>query len=68
MKMLTMKEVCRRLGVTRATVYRWVSGGWFPSPKKLSNYRTGRIAWPETTIEAWLAARPEKALRQPLPE
>ena len=61
MRLLNVKQVCYILGVARATLYRWVDNGNFPEPKKLSKTRSGRIAWSEGDVQAWIAARPQQA-------
>ena len=58
MKFLSLKEVCRMIGVSRATIYRWVAAQMFPQPKKLSAHRSGRIAWVEQDVVRWMSARP----------
>lgn len=47
-------EVMKLLGVSRATLYRWIKGGDFPRPKAVSTRVTG---WPEHEVAAWLDAR-----------
>lgn len=59
MRLLNMKEVCYRVGVARATIYRWKKSSTFPKPLKLSNSRRGRIAWREQDIDDWLATLPQ---------
>ncbi len=41
-------------GLSRSTIYLMMSRGEFPRPVKI----TGKaVAWPESLIKAWLAAR-----------
>ena len=61
MRLLNVKQVCYILGVARATLYRWIELGTFPEPKKLSRSRSGRIAWLESDVRAWIATRPQQA-------
>ena len=58
MRFLRLKDVCRLLGVSRATIYRWVDANVFPQPRKLSAHRSGRIAWIEQDVLNWMNARP----------
>ena len=46
--------LCKRLGVSRATLHRWVTSGEFPRPVKIGRRA---VAWSEEAISAWLAAR-----------
>lgn len=43
-------------GLSRSTIYLMMSRGEFPRPVKI----TGKaVAWPESVIKTWLAARTE---------
>ena len=41
-------------GISKATIYRMMSAGEFPSPVRLG---VRAVAWRSTDIEAWLASR-----------
>ena len=43
-------------GLSEATLWRLRQRGDLPEPVRLS---PGRVAWPQTVIEAWLTARSE---------
>ncbi|KXU99268.1 AlpA family transcriptional regulator [Gluconobacter potus] len=47
-QLLTVKEVQSRLGWSRATIYRHMSAGQFPRPRRLSS---GSVRWDERDIE-----------------
>lgn len=47
-------QLAARFGVSRATIWRWVSLGKFPSPIKLS---PGCTRWRLADVEAWEAAQ-----------
>lgn len=47
-------EVERMTGLSRASIYRMMSAGEFPSPIRLG---TRAIGWRVADIEAWLASR-----------
>jgi prophage regulatory protein len=47
-KMLSMKEVARRLGFTDRTIWRWVKKGRFPQPLRFS---AAAIRWRAEDIE-----------------
>lgn len=52
MKYLSDKHVSERYGVSRATVWRWVREGRFPSPIKLTQ---GSTRWRLSDLEHWEA-------------
>lgn len=60
-RLLCLKEVCHRVGLARATVYRELDElrqagpRPFPLPVQVS---PGRIAWHEHEIEAWIESLP----------
>jgi len=54
----TDKEIAARLGVARASIWRWVSEGRFPKPIKLTS---GCTRWRREDVEAWEASRLEAA-------
>ena len=49
-------EVVRMLGISRGTLYRWMSTGNFPRPIRLG---PASIAWRRSDIDEWLASRPQ---------
>ena len=57
-RLLRMREVCDRTGLSRAQIYKWAAAGTFPSSVALGQ-RT--VAWLEQDITAWIAARVEAA-------
>ena len=56
--MLTVKEVCARIGLSRPCVYRMARAGTFPPGVKLTPGRYGAVRWQSEAVEAWLASRP----------
>jgi len=50
-QLLTIKEVQKRVTWSRATIYRHMSAGTFPKPKRLSS---GSVRWEQNTIERWI--------------
>ncbi|KXV47396.1 AlpA family transcriptional regulator [Gluconobacter albidus] len=50
-QLLTIKEVQKRVTWSRATIYRHMSAGTFPHPKRLSS---GSVRWEQNTIERWI--------------
>ncbi|WP_428983277.1 helix-turn-helix transcriptional regulator [Paraburkholderia diazotrophica] len=55
-KIVRGSEVARRFGVSRRTIDRWVSGGAFPAPLRLSE-RSRAAVWFEEDLIAHIAAR-----------
>jgi prophage regulatory protein len=52
-RLLRLPELVRTIGVSRATIYRYIDCGRLPPPVKLS---TRCIAWRASEITAWMAA------------
>lgn len=57
---LRLREVTKRIPVSKSTIWLWVQEKKFPAPVKLSERVT---AWPIASIEAWEAEKrqPTKA-------
>ena len=53
-KFLTVKQVAKLLGISRASVYGWAKSGTFPPQRKFS--RSSR--WSEREILQWAESRP----------
>lgn len=51
-RLIRMKEVQRRVGLGRSTIYRWMAEGRFPKPVQLGGHA---VAWPESEIDTWIA-------------
>ena len=54
-RFITIRQLGEMLGVSRATIHRFVAKGDFPKPLKIS---AGSVRWSLREIEGWLAARP----------
>jgi len=54
-RMLDVGEVAAVLGVSRPTIYQWMSAGNFPQPRQLS---IGRSGWLIDDIRAFIETRP----------
>lgn len=55
MQILKIKQVCKKIGMSRATVYRLLKiDPSFPKPLKLA---ASAIGWLEADIEAWLISK-----------
>lgn len=63
-RLLSMKQVCERTSLSRASILRKVDDEKFPAPVALGERKrnrrgqlTGRIAWVEEEVDAWIADR-----------
>jgi prophage regulatory protein len=54
MKILRMREVISRVGLSRATIYRRASQGTFPKSIKLGARSTG---WLKSEVDEWIKER-----------
>ena len=52
---LRCRDVCRSIGISQRTLYRWVAEGNFPAPRQLG---PRRIGWYTADLAAWKASRP----------
>ena len=57
-KILRCPEVLARVGVSRSTIYLWVSKGRFPKPIQLGERATG---WLESTVTEWIERKAAEA-------
>lgn len=57
-RLLRIGDVCFLTGLGRSTVYSTVKAGDFPRPVQLYG---STVAWRETEVNAWIAARPTVA-------
>ena len=48
------KATMRALGITRATLYRWIKEGRLPRPRQISTRTTG---WPAAELHSWMRER-----------
>jgi prophage regulatory protein len=53
-RLLRLPEVSRLVGLGRSSIYRLVSLGAFPAPRKLG---TRSVAWLQSEVETWIDAR-----------
>lgn len=52
LKILRNKHVCERLGISPATLWRWIKAGKFPAPGKLQG--TSYCGWQESVVDEWI--------------
>jgi prophage regulatory protein len=46
--------VCRRIGVGKSTLYRWIEERKFPSPVRLG---ANSVAWDARSVDDWMRKR-----------
>ncbi len=63
-RLLRIDDVCFMTGLGRSTIYAKVKAGDFPSAVQLHGTS---VAWRETEVDAWIAARPAVGAVQPVP-
>ncbi len=58
-RIIRTTELAARLGVNRATLWRWQKSGHFPNPIVLGQGATRPVCgWRENDVAAWIANRP----------
>jgi prophage regulatory protein len=55
-RLLRVRAVLDRIGISRTHLYELIRDGRFPQPVSLCGGTA--IAWHESTIDEWIAARP----------
>lgn len=63
-RLLRIDDVCFMTGLGRSTIYAKVKAGDFPSAVQLHGTS---VAWRETEVDAWIAARPAVGGTPPAP-
>lgn len=54
-RMLNIAEVQELIGVSRTTIWRWISEGHFPAPRALSSQVR---RWWSSEVHDWIAGKP----------
>lgn len=54
--LLSIKDVTRRVGLSRATIYHKVNSGDFPKSVRISQ---ARVAWLESEVSDWILEKVE---------
>lgn len=52
-RLIRLREVAERVGMSRATIYRKISLGLFPKPVSVGGQS---VRWRESDIAGWMAA------------
>ena len=58
-KILRIKQVVDITGLSKRTIYRWISQGRFPEQIPLGNSRI--VGWNEKIIDKWINTQPNFA-------
>lgn len=53
-ELLHLKDVCKRVGLSKSTVYKLISEDAFPRQLRMQHCRTSR--WSGDSIDAWIAS------------
>jgi prophage regulatory protein len=64
-RLLRLAEVKLKTGLGRSTIYSLEAAGRFPHRIKLSSHS---VAWLESDVDAWIAARVEASRALPAPK
>ena len=54
LRFMRMREVIEMVGVSRATIYRWMDAGDFPRSIALGG---NSIAWSEKSVQEWMESQ-----------
>lgn len=58
LQVLRVRDVAKKMGISKATLYRWIDAGEFPKPLRLGPRSVG---WWSDDVKEWLRTRPESA-------
>lgn len=53
-RLIGRKEVLILIGISNATLWRWIKAGRFPAPLKIGNKK---VAWRSSILATWIAQR-----------
>ncbi|ECC8923448.1 AlpA family transcriptional regulator [Salmonella bongori] len=56
-RIIRKSEVLHLVGISNATLYRLISKGAFPRPKKLTGEGGRAVGWLEVDISSWIQSR-----------
>lgn len=59
-RMLRVREVCERTGLSRTAMYRLAKEGHFPKPIRLTTRRSG---WLSDEVDEWITSRVAESRR-----
>ncbi|NGX16154.1 AlpA family phage regulatory protein [Wenzhouxiangella sp. XN24] len=53
--LISIGDLCKQIGVSRGTIYRWVNEGAFPAAVRIS---PGAVRWRSEDVEQWRNSLP----------
>ena len=53
-RLIGRKEVLILIGISNATLWRWIKAGRFPAPLKIGKKK---VAWRSSVLATWIAQR-----------
>ena len=53
-RLIGRKEVLILIGISNATLWRWIKSGRFPAPLKIGKKK---VAWRSSVLATWIAQR-----------
>ena len=53
-RLIGRKEVLLLIGISNATLWRWIKAGRFPAPMKIGKKK---VAWRSSVLATWIAQR-----------
>ncbi|MGO4684567.1 helix-turn-helix transcriptional regulator [Hyphomicrobium sp. 2TAF46] len=53
-RLIGRKEVLILIGISNATLWRWIKAGRFPAPLKIGKKK---VAWRSSVLASWIAQR-----------
>lgn len=53
-RLIGRKEVLIIIGISNATLWRWIKAGRFPAPMKIGKKK---VAWRSSVLATWIAQR-----------
>jgi prophage regulatory protein len=61
-RILRLRAVKERIGLSRSSIYLWMAKGLFP---RAISFGTRSMGWLESDIEAWIAERVQASRKTP---
>ena len=59
-RFLTKGEVLELVGVSYPAVWGWIRDGKFPPGRSIGFGKRSHVAWIESEVQDWMAARPQR--------
>jgi predicted DNA-binding transcriptional regulator AlpA len=65
-RLIFKPELLRLIGVSYGSIFSWMRAGKFPLAREIGpGGRATKIAWIESEVLEWLAARPQRQVKPP---